>query len=62
MTGTPVNGSDVDLTAFYKGLPAAKALAEAAILQELIGVFLADIAKAVLPSDRGRLEKQNYRQ
>ena len=61
MTGTPVNSADVDLTAFYKGLPAAQALAKAAILQELIGVFLADIAKATLPSGRGSLEEQDYR-
>jgi hypothetical protein len=58
MAGTPVNGADADLAALDEGLPAIQAFAEAAVLQQLIGVFLTDIAKATLPGDGWWLEEQ----
>jgi hypothetical protein len=52
MTGSSVNGTDANLAALNEGLPAIQALTEAAILEQLIGVFLADIAETALASNR----------
>jgi len=61
MTCPPVNSADAYLATLNEGLPTVQALAEAAILEHLIGVFLANIAKAALPGDGGRLKKQEKR-
>jgi hypothetical protein len=58
VASSPINGADADLTSLNESLPAVQALAEAAVLQQLIGILLAYVAKAALPGDRRRLEKQ----
>jgi hypothetical protein len=58
VASSPINGADADLTSLDESLPAVQALAEAAVLQQLIGILLAYVAKAALPGDRRRLEKQ----
>lgn len=57
MASTPIDGTEADLTALDKRLPATQSLAEVAILQHLVRTFQADVWKATLAINRQRLEQ-----
>jgi hypothetical protein len=62
MASAAVNGTEADLAALNKTLPAAQAIAEIAVLQHLVRIFLTNIRESVLPGDGRRLEKQQRQQ
>jgi hypothetical protein len=57
VAGSSIDGTYADLASLDESLPAIQALAEATVLQQLIGILLAYVAKASLPSNRRWLEK-----